>query len=121
MVDVDLFGQAIGEDQAHYPETPGYKGPAETGKEAAEAIAPMTGRYRLLALAAVAHAGSRGLTADELADALDVSRWTIQPRTSELRALGKIADSGQRRRNTTGKNAIVWTLPQFAAGEGGTA
>jgi hypothetical protein len=37
-----------------------------------------------------------------------MDRWTIQPRTSELRGEGLIRDSGQRRRNATGKLAIVW-------------
>ena len=97
-----------------YPSTPGAKGLSETSGEAADAIAPLTGRYRKLALDAITRAGWNGLTADELAEALSVTRWTAQPRTSELRALGKIVDSGRRRDNPSGRRAIVWVLPQYA-------
>jgi hypothetical protein len=38
-----------------------------------------------------------------------MDRWSIQPRTSELKRKGLIRDSGQRRPNCTGKKAIVWT------------
>jgi hypothetical protein len=37
-----------------------------------------------------------------------MDRWSIQPRTTELCRKGLIRDSGQRRRNATGKLAIVW-------------
>ena len=53
-------------------------------------------------------AGAGGLTADELAARLEKDRWSIQPRTSELRRKGLIRDSGQRRPNGSGKMAIVW-------------
>jgi hypothetical protein len=53
-------------------------------------------------------AGTQGLTADELAARLNMDRWSIQPRTSELKRKGLIRDSGQRRKNATGKLAIVW-------------
>ena len=49
-----------------------------------------------------------GLTADELSARLEMDRWSIQPRTSELKRKGLIRDSGQRRPNRTGKQAIVW-------------
>ncbi len=57
---------------------------------------------------AIRDAGFIGFTADELASKLKVSRYTIQPRTSELKLKGLICDSGQRRSNETGKKAIVW-------------
>ncbi len=94
-----------------YPNEPGHRG-VETSIEAAEAIAGTTGRLQSLALAAIRAAGSAGLTADELAAQVDCTRWTIQPRTTELRHKGLIADSGMRRRNVTGKRAIVWVLPE---------
>ena len=42
------------------------------------------------------------------AEAMGVDRTTAQPRTSELRLRHMIKDSGQRRRNASGKRAIVW-------------
>lgn len=58
--------------------------------------------------------GYGGLTTDELADRLGLDRGSIQPRTSELKALGLIADSKARRRNVTGKRAVVWVAAEFA-------
>lgn len=62
--------------------------------------------------------GARGLTADECAEAVGLDRWSIQPRVSELRRKLLIVDSGARRFNSSGKRAIVWTLPQFERGLG---
>ena len=91
-----------------YPDTPGHRG-IDTSVAAAEALAPKLGRLQRMAAAAIREAGESGLTADELASRLDMDRWSIQPRTSELRRKGMIRDSGKRRPNATGKRAIVWT------------
>ena len=105
---------ATDQDFTIYPAYPGAKGSSETGHEAAAAIAPITARLQRAALAAIRDAGAAGLTTCELADMLGFERSTIQPRTSELRVLGRIVDSGMRRRNPNGKRAIVWTLPEYA-------
>lgn len=90
-----------------YPDTPGHQN-TDTSVSAANAIAPNLGRLQRMAQSAICDAGARGLTADELAARLEMDRWSIQPRTSELRRTGIIRDSGQRRPNATGKLAIVW-------------
>jgi len=90
-----------------YPDDPGHRG-VDTSIIAAEALKPKLGRLQLMAKDAINGAGDNGLTADELAARLELDRWTIQPRTSELRRKGLIRDSGRRRRNVTGKPAIVW-------------
>ena len=95
-----------------YPSEPGFKGDADTGREAAADMHAKCGRLQQVALAGISAAGGGGYTADELAAALGLDRWTIQPRTSELKAMGLIVDSGMRRRNVTGKRAVVWVLPQ---------
>lgn len=95
-----------------YPEAPGHRW-VDTSMAAAADIAPKCGRLQRLALEAIRESGFVGLTADELAARLKVDRYTIQPRTSELRLMGLIADSKQRRRNQTGKRAIVWTAPEY--------
>ncbi|HUY27304.1 MAG TPA: hypothetical protein VMV27_07770 [Candidatus Binataceae bacterium] len=51
-----------------------------------------------------------GATADEIARALRRSAFTIRPRVSELFHSSKIIDSGTRRRNASGRNAIVWRV-----------
>lgn len=91
-----------------YPDAPGHRN-VDTSVAAANALAPKLGRLQRMALEAIKNAGWRGHTADELAAALEMDRWSIQPRTSELRRKGLIRDSGQRRPNSTGKMAIVWT------------
>lgn len=90
-----------------YPDAPGHQN-VETSIAAAMALAPQPGRLQRMTLASAREAGWIGLTADDLAAWLGMDRWSIQPRTSELRRKGLIRDSGQRRRNATGKLAIVW-------------
>ena len=92
-----------------YPDAPGHRN-VDTSIAAANALAPKLGRLQRMALAAVRDAGWQGLTADELAARLDMDRWSIQPRLSELKRKGLVTDSGQRRRNVTGKQAIVWVV-----------
>ncbi|MBK6298140.1 MAG: hypothetical protein IPF48_09355 [Sphingomonadales bacterium] len=91
-----------------YPDAPGHRN-VDTSIAAADALAPKLGRLQRMAEDAIRDAGWLGLTADELAARLNMDRWSIQPRTSELKRKGLIRDSGQRRPNCTGKKAIVWT------------
>jgi hypothetical protein len=101
-----------------FPHVAGYKGDAETSANAAADITPHLGRLRKLALDAIGARGPLGFTAEELADALDLSRPSIQPRTSELYRLGQIAKSALRRPNaSSGKMAVVWVLPCYVEQE----
>lgn len=90
-----------------YPDVPGHRN-VDTSIAAADALAPKLGRLQRMAEDAIRNAGGRGLTADELAARLDMDRWSIQPRTTELKRKGLVRDSGHRRPNATGKMAIVW-------------
>jgi len=90
-----------------YPAGPRHRN-VDTSIAAAAAIAPKLGCLQSMAQSAIRDAGSRGLTADELVQRLEMDRWSVQPRTSELKRKGLIGDSGQRRPNATGKLAIVW-------------
>jgi hypothetical protein len=94
-----------------YPDFPGHRG-VETSVQAAQDLAPKLGRLQRVAEKAIREAGGAGLTADELAARVGLDRWSIQPRTSELRRKGVIRDSGLRRPNGTGKKAIVWTATE---------
>ena len=100
----DLFGW---KPTLRYPNAPGHRN-VETSIAAATALAPKLGRLQRMAEAAIRDAGAHGLTADELAERLGLDRWSIQPRTSELKRKGLIRDSGRRRLNASGKMAIVW-------------
>ncbi len=90
-----------------YPDAPGHRN-IETSVAAADDLAPKLGRLQRMAETTIRDAGAHGLTADELAARLDMDRWSIQPRTTELKRKGLVRDSGRRRRNSTGKLAIVW-------------
>lgn len=95
-----------------YPDVPGHRG-IDTSIDAAGDIAPSVGRLQRIVFDAIATAGAAGRSTNEIADQLQIDRGSIQPRTSELRSKRLIADSGQRRCNANGKQAIVWTLPKF--------
>lgn len=105
-------------DVPAYPDAPGHRN-VETSIEAAKAIAPSLGRLQRLALDAIKGRGAVGLTADELAEVVGLDRYSIQPRTSELRRKYLIVDSGRRRLNSSRKRAIVWVVPEHAQGAPG--
>jgi hypothetical protein len=75
--------------------------------DGAEAIAPVapTLRAKCLQLVKVARAG---LTASEVATALDWDLCSVRPRFTELLRDGKIKDSGERRKARTRVGEIVW-------------
>jgi predicted ArsR family transcriptional regulator len=93
-----------------YPHVPGWKG-TETSLNAAQSIEPIAKTILRKAERMFKALGSDGATAEEMAERLGVPRVTVQPRVSELRRLGKVRDSGQRRRNpSSGKSAVVWVI-----------
>lgn len=92
---------------SRYPYSPGHRG-IDTSIAAAEALKPKLGRLQMMVASVIRHAGALGLTSDELAAKLKTDRWSLRPRISELRRMGVIRDSGERKQNCTGKQAIVW-------------
>jgi hypothetical protein len=96
----DLFTHA-----ARYPSAPGHRD-TDTSREAASDMSSRVTGLRLAVLGAL----SQDRTADECAAVLGVPIWSIRPRTTELKRLGLITDTGERRPNASGKRAIVWRL-----------
>lgn len=92
-------------DLFRYPHRPGAQD-RDTSQAAADHAATSAGLLRNKALGVLEH--SNGLTADEVAGRLGLSILSIRPRITELSRLGKVRDSGLRRRNVSGRNAIVW-------------
>lgn len=90
---------------AAYPAVPAAR-PTDTSMAAADSVADRAATIRDEVLDAIRRRG--GLTADEAADAIERDILTVRPRVSELRALGAIEDSKERRANTSGRAAIVW-------------
>lgn len=92
-------------DLLSYPVTAGYR-QTDTSREAAERTDAAGLRAKVLQ-----EFRRRGaMTADECAASLRLSILTVRPRCTELKALGKLADSGTRRPNASGRNAIVWRV-----------
>jgi len=91
-------------------------GRTDTSAAAAASIQTVTARVQRLVLGAIQSSGGYGLTAHELATTLNLERTTVQPRTSELRRLGCIKDSGRRRLNPNRKRAIVWVAHEVTHG-----
>lgn len=87
-----------------YPTHPGHTDD-DTSLLAAEAIEPIAGSLRAACLMLL-----RGepLSADEMAYIIGASPFTIRPRVSELFRLGLIEKTTGRRRNKSGKLAVVW-------------
>lgn len=93
----------------NYPDDPGYRN-TDTSEAAAEDMKPSAKFIRQKVFEAIKAADVIGLTTEEIADRTGIEYRSVQPRTSELRVEGRIMDSGQRRKNATGKAAIVWVV-----------
>lgn len=59
-------------------------------------------------------AGDQGMTSDEIAASLGWEKHRVRPRTAELRKLGWIHDSQQRRLSDSGIRSIVWVTREHA-------
>lgn len=88
-----------------YPDQPGFREP-DTSRKAAESIAPTASLLRGKCLAALRENGP--MTADEIALRVGITPFSARPRCTELLALGMIEDTGERRRNDSGRSAKVW-------------
>ena len=93
-------------DLLDYPNWPGFRA-RDTSKAAADAMAPKAGSLRDRTYWII-EASVIGQTADEVASLMDESILAIRPRVTELARMGLIRDSGHRRKNISGKAAIVW-------------
>jgi len=89
----------------NYPFIPS-KGKTDTSAAAAPAL-PQAKRLQRRVLFALTHGPA---TADEVAERLKESVLAIRPRFTELWKQARIEDTGDRRQNASGRNAIVWQL-----------
>jgi hypothetical protein len=99
-----------------YPHAAGHYD-IDTSIAAADIINKKLPHLQASVMAAIAGAGKRGTTADEVAALLGWERHRVRPRISELRRLGQIGDSGQRRPSDMGVNSIVWAAQEHINGE----
>lgn len=91
-----------------YPDIPGAKGPDGTSQDAAQAIAPCVSFLRRIAMRSLDQLNEA--TVLEAVAVTEVPRESLQPRFSELRAMGLVEPTGARRRNPSGKGAAVLRL-----------
>jgi len=90
-----------------YPNIPG-SAPIDTSEEAAESMRASARTLRAKALEALRRYGP--LTADEIAGKIGKTVLAIRPRVTELFKMGRIEDTGSRRRNDSGRRAVVWRV-----------
>lgn len=82
-----------------------------------DAVSERLGRLQLLSYNAICETAYKGLTAHEVSFATGFDRCAIQPRISELRRKGLVVACGKRRRNPSGKTAMVWVASVYADGD----
>ncbi len=90
-----------------YPNKPAVSGHRDTSKAAADAMetGAVAIRNKVLRLL-----WTGCFTADEAAARLGIDKLAVRPRFSELAKMNLIADSNLRRKNESGKQAIVWRI-----------
>lgn len=84
-----------------------FYGKTDTSAEVAMKITSVVSHMRKDVLRAIS---KQDLTTEQVAVKLQKNYRGIQPRTSELRYLLLIEDSGKRRKNSYGNNEIVWKI-----------
>ena len=89
----------------NYPHIPAI-GKTDTSAAAAPSL-PQSKALQRRVLFALTHGPA---TADEVATRLKESVLAIRPRFTELWKQQRIEDTGDRRKNASGRNAIVWQL-----------
>jgi predicted ArsR family transcriptional regulator len=90
----------------NYPATPGFQ-PTDTSREAA----PDRESAAIIRLRVLRFYEDHGpMTADECASRMGLSILTVRPRCTELKLTQRLADTGARRINQSGKRAAVLTL-----------
>lgn len=105
----DLFSYTPPPTPPRYPAAPGFKD-LDTSRLAADSVAGRAGLLRERCRGLVADAGDAGMTADEAAARLGETVLSVRPRFTELLRAELIKDSGQRRRNDSGRSAKVWVV-----------
>ena len=96
------------QDWEPYPHAPGAKGMDGTSQDAANAIHPTVSHLRRVAMQALDRLAEA--TVLEAVAHTGFARESLQPRFSELRAMGLVEPTGARRPNPSGKSASVLRL-----------
>lgn len=90
----------------NYPTNPGFQ-----ATDTSRAAAPDKESAAIIRLRVLRHFEDYGpMTADECASRMGLSILTVRPRCTELKLTQRLADTGARRANQSGKRAAVLTL-----------
>ena len=95
-----------------YPQAPGHN-KVDTSIEAAESMEKSSATLRTRVLNILGGADFPfvyPMTSEQISDISGISHDNVWKRISELRAMGKVEDSGKRRRNRSGRKAIAWQI-----------
>jgi hypothetical protein len=84
-----------------------------TSRAALASMGSEADTLRAISFRLIHEAGENGMTALEVVRKSERERWGIQPRISELVSAKRVIDSGRTRTNPSGRQAIVWVLPEF--------
>jgi DNA-directed RNA polymerase specialized sigma24 family protein len=99
-----------------YPDHPGHLGITEANREtsrsAANKVAPAPKSQRDKVRAALLEVYLEGRSSDQIAEAIDVIRYSVRPRISELVAAGKVEATTERVKNSDGNSVVVWRAVQ---------
>jgi hypothetical protein len=114
MTQLTLFPPTRRRARATLPHAP-FVRTSETSTNAAATIAPLSGELRKRVLHFIADRGQTGATDQEICAGLQMLADTSRARRVELRNLGLIADSQNRRPSPSGRASTIWVTT--AAGQ----
>ena len=90
---------------------------SSTSLEAALNVQPKAATLRRVVLDYLRQCGRDGATDEQIQNALSMNPSTQRPRRIELVEGGLVCDSGQVRKTTSGRNAVVWIRSEYAKRE----
>ena len=105
----------MGRQQKLFPDPYGGKAPSvnvDTSRDAADSIQAVLGPLQQRVLRYVASCGANGTTCDQAEETLGMRHQTCSARIRELVLKDRILNSGDRRKTRSGRNAIVYVLPE---------
>lgn len=103
----DLFSFSFDPAKPIYPDAPGYVRGSDTSKAAAKSLNPKTLSDLENRICRYVGAHFNGVTSEEVQIALGLTHQNCSARTTELVLKGRLVDSGERRKTSSGRAARV--------------
>lgn len=85
---------------------------SKTSKAAAKSVKPFLPTQRLLVVRTIEAQGERGLTCDGVEEITGLRHQACSARVLELREAGLIVDSGRTRKTRSGRQAVIYVVPE---------